>query len=74
MPVATLGAYYEFDPSTQTLEPAGKGRDRRGGRQRGSKGKRKRQDAPVFRPGQRVRVKLTDLNSAARQITFELAG
>lgn len=71
VPVATLGAYYEFDPSTQTLEPAGKRRDRRGDRRRG---KRKRSDAPDFRPGQRVRVKLTDLNSAARQISFELAG
>jgi ribonuclease R len=74
VPVATLGAYYEFDPATQTLEPAGKSKGRRGGRHRGRREKRKRSDAPYFRPGQRVRVKLTDLNSAARQISFELAG
>ena len=74
VPVATLGAYYEFDPATQTLEPAGKSKGRRGGRHRGRREKGKRSDAPYFRPGQRVRVKLTDLNSASRQISFELAG
>ena len=71
-PVAPLGAYYEFDPATQTLEPAGKSRGRGGGRHRGRREKRKRSSAPSFRPGQRVRVKLTDLNSASRQISFEL--
>ena len=84
VPVATLSAYYEFDPSTQTLEPAGKargqgkGRGRSGGnaRSRGrsrGQGRGGRSGAPSFRPGQRVRVKLTDLNSASRQISFELA-
>jgi exoribonuclease R len=80
VPVATLGAYYEFDPATQTLEAAGKGRgkgkgrDRSGGKGRSrGQGRRGRSSAPSFRPGQRVRVKLTDLNSASRQISFELA-
>jgi exoribonuclease R len=72
VPVATLGAYYEFDPSTQTLEPAGRGRGK--GKSKGKgRGGGKRSEAASFRPGQRVRVKLTDLNSAARQISFELA-
>ena len=80
VPVATLSAYYEFDPSTQTLEPAGKargqgkGRGRSGGKGRSrGQGRGGRSGAPSFRPGQRVRVKLTELNSASRQISFELA-
>ena len=80
VPGATLSAYYEFDPSTQTLEPAGKargqgkGRGRSGGKGRSrGRGKGERSGAPSFRPGQRVRVKLTELNSASRQISFELA-
>ena len=74
VPVATLGAYYEFDPSTQTLEPAGRGRGKGKGKGKGKgRGGEKRSPAASFRPGQRVRVKLTDLNSAARQISFELA-
>jgi ribonuclease R len=74
VPVATLGAYYEFDPSTQTLEPAGRGRGKGKGKGKGKgRGGGKRSAAASFRPGQRVRVKLTDLNSAARQISFELA-
>ena len=80
VPVATLSAYYEFDPSTQTLAPAGKargqgkGRGRSGGKGRSrGQGRGGRSGAPSFRPGQRVRVKLTELNSASRQISFELA-
>ena len=80
VPVATLSAYYEFDPSTQTLAPAGKargqgkGRGRSGGKGRSrGQGRDGRSGAPSFRPGQRVRVKLTELNSASRQISFELA-
>ena len=78
--VSTLETYFEFDREAQALVPAGSGRGRRGHDRRGRGGKKERRarerrakdERELYTLGQKVRVELSGLDPAAREIHFRL--